>query len=145
MKVSGSLIALAIVFLLAAYLLPVGHGGDSGLRVDDQRELEIALKNIADRLNANLPVMVDDETRLDSAEVGDNRFKYNYTLVNYLSVDPEAEAITAELLPAVKWSACAEESMRVFFENSVSAVYHYYDTDGELIKSITIMPADCSC
>lgn len=143
MKPYGFIAAIMIVLLVSFYLTPFGHSGDRGSQARNDSEIDATLKSIAAQLNSNLPVMVDPMTRLDSAQAGDKRFHYNYTLVDYSADDPEAEAIVAELQPSVEWTTCNEDDMRVFFMHGVSTVYSYHGNDGDLIKSITITPADC--
>lgn len=105
--------------------------------------LDGALMRTADKLNKNLPIMVDSETRLDST-VGINRqFRYNYTLVNYAAEELDPAAIKNGMQPKLINNFCSNDDMKFFVENKVPLTYAYFGKNGKQITIITISADQC--
>lgn len=106
------------------------------------------LMNEAAAANPSLPVMVDEETRLDRINApGGRKFVYNYTLLNPCYNDGSA---TAEFINEVKniirsqivENIKIESAMSWLRQNNVIFVYKYFDTKKKQVFEIEITPAN---
>ncbi|MCL1934350.1 MAG: hypothetical protein FWF53_11135 [Candidatus Azobacteroides sp.] len=99
------------------------------------------LLETTDRINRNLPVMIDSETRLDNMITLDKKtFQYNYTLVNMEKGKVDTIAMKNKLEPliinGVKTSPDAEYQRK----NEMTLVHYYKDKNGNYLFSVIVTP-----
>jgi hypothetical protein len=100
------------------------------------------LKVTADQVNKSCPVMIDNEIRLDSAEVLPNKvFKYNYTLVNREKAGLNIDDIKQRMSPAIVDQVKASPQTKLFRDYNVTINYTYKDKDGVFLFTILVTPA----
>lgn len=105
--------------------------------------LDSALMQAASEINANLPMMVDSETRLDATVGMNKRFRYNYTLINYSANEIEPKAIVDAMQDKLINNVCTSKEMEVFVKNSIPVTYAYFGKNGKQITVITVSPSQC--
>ncbi|MFZ9659607.1 MAG: hypothetical protein ACO29X_03560 [Arcobacteraceae bacterium] len=111
----------------------------------DRKTIQSAafLNEVASGINQQLPMMLDQETRADSAIGLDKEIVYKYTLVNTNQNDFSPKDLINALKPSIKNSVCTTPSVKIFPENGVKMTYSYYSKDGKFIAEFTITPQDC--
>lgn len=103
------------------------------------------LVKIADKINKQLPMMVDKETRADKVEVGSGlRLNYFYTYPNYSSREIDPNWIQANLKPDVKKNICTKEKTKVLLQLGVTSGYVYRGNNGVEITRFEISKNDCN-
>ncbi|MFH0261398.1 DUF2569 domain-containing protein [Vibrio barjaei] len=101
------------------------------------------LIEIANKVNKTLPQMLDSETKLDSVSASGHELQYRYILVNYNSVDLDADLLTSNMRPNLVSSACSTEAILNFLNEDVLIKYSYFDKLGVHVTSIDIKKSDC--
>jgi hypothetical protein len=102
-----------------------------------------ALASVAKTINASSPVMLDQETRLDTAVAGPgSRLTYVYTLVNRAKKDLNISQVRQNLRSQTLANYKTHPSMRELRENNVELRYRYKDRRGEVLFEFSIAPKD---
>lgn len=102
---------------------------------------ENQLRDEANELNKSLPYMINNDIRLDSAEVKNwNILNYNYSLVNIISSDLDIENYKTEIHKSILDWLKKDKSMDSYFNNWISLWYNYYDKNNSFLFSIVINP-----
>jgi hypothetical protein len=100
--------------------------------------------DIVKSANANLPAMVDKQTRLDKVESGPGeQLTYLYTLPFHASSDVSGYWITSEVQPKVTRDVCDTPVLRRLLANGATLVYAYKGKDGVDINRFRIRDGDC--
>lgn len=106
--------------------------------------VEATLQQVATQINAQLPRMLDQETRMDEARSGPGKtLTYFYTLTSYDSREVDHQSALSAIEPGVRRRECNSSKMRVLFTSGVTAQFVYRGNDGGEITSFAISPADC--
>jgi hypothetical protein len=113
-------------------------------------EVAKAIKESSDELNATLPMMVDDLTRLDSSTTGENRtLNYYYTLVglNLDSVILVNDTATLNEFQNIMYQVLLEnvqitQDMAFYRENQATLNYQYYTSSNDFAFDVSIGPDD---
>jgi len=101
------------------------------------------LIKVANEINKNCPIMVDQVTRLDNTMAGPgNSIAYNYTLVNHEATELNIESIKEYITPILINMVKTSEEMKSFREIKVSLKYNYRDKSGVFLFSVLINPED---
>jgi hypothetical protein len=125
-------------------IIGVITGQAVGAVVADSQTIESGLRKMADKVNAQMPMVVDRDTQIDTITAGPGaRFTYNYTLVRMTSKEVDREDLMHFMRTNVKSSVCSSPNMQTFFRNKVTVGYSYRASDGVHIGKIDITPRDC--
>jgi hypothetical protein len=92
-------------------------------------------------MNATLPKMIDDVTRLDHVAAGPgNRFTYDYTLtaVDVTAIPPDR---LNEFKSTITENVCSR--LPEFRRNGTLVVYRYKSRNGDDIAEIQVPTVDC--
>ncbi len=93
----------------------------------------------AEEVNKDCPVMLDQETRLDSASVpSENTFMYNYTLVNWVKDSIDVNAFNDTMQPIILESVKTNREMQIYREHKTTMAYSYYDMNGSFLTEIAV-------
>ncbi|MDR0489586.1 MAG: hypothetical protein LBG99_09420 [Propionibacteriaceae bacterium] len=134
MKTAIRISALITVILVGALLGGCGADPDK------------TLQTVVDQFNETTPMMVDDQTRLDSAELLENRtMRMNYTLTSYASTDFDESMITAmeeAMKPQVLEQIRSNAGLAIFKDYSVTFEYAVRGSDDVELYVISITPED---
>ena len=119
-----------------------------GVPYDDSPPLsQVLMEEVAEEINKELPIFLDNETKLDRVDGFENRLRYNYTLVNISRADLVASGVDlqAELAAGLIDGVCDSAEMEMYVKNGATIEYVYFDQEGALIEEIVIdTPTDCS-
>lgn len=95
----------------------------------------------ASELNQSCPMMVDEETRLDNANVmGDDTFQYNYTLVNLEHSSVNISEMENFLEPMIVNLVRTNPDLEIYRENNITMAYNYKDRNGQFLLRILVTP-----
>lgn len=135
----GAVLAIAIAGAIGfgKYYL----SGSSGQSTEERLQAEMFAA--ADQINADAPIMIDEDTRLESASAADRRFRYNYTMVSYEADELDPEVFASHMWPQLKSAVCTQEEMAVFMDNRIPVIYAYYGKEGREIATLTVEHTDC--
>ena len=120
-------------------------GGQTSLKAQQQDSSFLKILNqIVNSTNKTLPMMVNEDTRWDSASmIPGQEMVYNYTLVNYSATDIDAQIFSHVVSQAAINEACKHPSLQILYQNGIALKYNYYSNDESLISHVKISPADC--
>ncbi len=109
----------------------------------DQRSLSVELTKTAAMLNKNGPVMLDEETRLDSVATFSSHIIYNNTMINYSVEQLDPNQFTTLLQDLVIKPLCGNKDLKAFKEYGVTMVYRYLDKSGNFISELSKDMSTC--
>lgn len=111
---------------------------------DIDAELFQQMKEAARQLNKNTPMMVDSNTRMDSATVGPGlRITYHYTFPAFSSRDLKPSLLRSNLQPTVRQNVCKNSDMKLSLEYGATYRYSYSGNDGAHIYTFELNGNDC--
>lgn len=144
-KILGTVALVLLAVSAAGIGKLVGKTATKNL-FDGKRETEMrsTLMKAASKINENLPMMVDSETRLDATIGMNKQFRYNYTLMNYTAEDIDIPAFNEAMKPSLVNKVCTTEEMVEFMNYGVSVTYAYHGKNGKKFTAITIKPEFCN-
>ena len=99
------------------------------------------LQNVADQLNKQTPMMVDEETRLDKVSAGSKRLTYYYTMINYSANDLDLNKFTDIQRDTLKKASCGP--LKIFLTNNINVSYIYKGKQGKQLAEIILRASDC--
>ena len=102
------------------------------------------LKAIAIEANKNLPVMVDQLTRLDSVVAHEGILEKRYSLVSTRLSDVNVGEFTAKISPILISESCRNKQSLNLYASGISESLTYSDMEGQKISTITINKKSCS-
>ena len=110
-------------------------------REQDQASFDQKLHEACLTINRQLPVMVDDDTRLDSMSSFPSRvLRYHYTLLASEEGELDPKALQNFLQPKIIQNIRTSPDMRLYKEEKVTFHYCYKDREGRLVLQLTIAP-----
>jgi hypothetical protein len=150
--VMGSI--LMLVFTGFGIFLPVGqddasipHSVFPGSDITQQEVVEVVLEGMqrgVKQTNSTCPIMLDNETRLDSSAVGPElRAVYYHTFVNYLASELDPELIKTNLRYDVMFKACKSSDMIETMLYGAVYEYVYHGKAGIEIARFEVNRSDC--
>jgi len=99
-------------------------------------------KQLLQELNAQLPMMIDEVTRLNKTDLTADGFIYYYQFPTLTAADISASAWQEQTQNITK-GLCGNAKTRPLLDDNVSYTYHYADKNGQNIFSLTVHKADC--
>ncbi len=110
----------------------------------ESEDISAILVQTADMMNANLPMMIDQDTQWDSSVAGPGKtLTYNYTLLNYSSTEIDTEQFSSNIHEALVGTVCTVPVTKILPENGVLLNFNYYDSEHKLITKVQVPPSDC--
>ena len=147
---------LLTVLGFIAILIAASIGGQIGKEVGktafsskpSPQEVEAKLvegfTTAANQYNQRLPMMVDQDTRLDKATVGPGpRAVYHHTFPKYTSRDIDASWLQTNLRPEIMRKVCASADMKKSLQYGGIYAYAYSGSYGVEITRFEINRNDC--
>ena len=115
-----------------------GMIGSQIVRTLNQQDFDTVLMEISNEINKNLPMMIDENTRVDSTLGGPgNKITHFYTLVNHSAQDIDIETLKPTLKKQLINNYKSSSGMKDLRENDVELQYIYRDNQAvELMKFI---------
>ncbi len=111
------------------------------------KTVQEALVEMANTINKQLPMMVDNETQWDTTVTFNRKVIYLYTLIKYSSNDlskSQLNSIKADQSKILINSYCTLPKMAVFKKNKVDMDYTYRGKNGKHLITIPINYKDCN-
>ena len=157
-RISASRYAVSKCYQDDSYYMIVIKGGDGKLQIMEERtesiphsncegktktNLALTLQNSTAIINKQLPLMVDEETRLDRTSSEGTLLIYHYVLVNYSSTDLDTEAFEEGLNSLVTQRACLDQSTRQILDQGGSLSYRYNANDNIQVLVIDVDKSSC--
>ena len=136
-----------LLSVLAVTVLVIDEGGDVRRPMADTLfNTDEMLRQVAFETNQALPVMVDENTRLDRSWAKDDTFTYEYTLVNHQASQLDVGYFRNIMRLRLLSDVCAgDESLQLFDWLDATLQFAYYDQGKQYIASIAINKLqDCS-
>jgi len=94
---------------------------------------------MAKQANATCPMMIDDQTRLESVvPVPGNKLQYNYTLVNLDKSQVPADKLKEALLPGIIENIKTNPALKMFKENGTTMIHSFNDKNGEQLLYLVV-------
>lgn len=109
-----------------------------------QEVTEADIKAVVVELNKGLPLMIDEDIRVDRIEAGYGEAVYFYTFVNDTYDQIDWKIATELMLETAANYYCNSPVLVPFRENGVSMLYIYYDKNGDLVGTIKIPNTICT-
>ena len=123
------------VILGCGILLTIGN------LLNTESDLDRAVREI----NANVPKMVDEATRLDSASAGPRRrLTYNLTLISMKAQAIDRVAWKQNVVPTIRTNMAQTKGMHTLLAAGVTVASRYSSSDGVLIDEIVMKPEELS-
>ena len=92
-------------------------------------------------INNSCPIMIDEDTRLDSANVSpDDTIRYHYTMVKILKDSINIPRLESNLGTILKDSYKKNPELESYRKHQVTMVYIYCDKAGDFVTKITLSP-----
>lgn len=106
-----------------------------------KKSYDKALHEAAAEVNKSCPVVLDQETRLDSAVVlPENIFQYNYTLIHKSKDLLNSDTVKKYLEPGIVSAVKTSPALKKFRDNKTTLAYHYSDSTGASLAEIRVTP-----
>ena len=117
--------------------------GNSAVSKAEQSAYENILIENSKKLNKNLPVMVDADTRLDATLVIGMQFHFKYTMINAAVKDIDVVVFRKKMEENLIRTQRADKGAVTLLKAGVEYVYNYGDKNGDLIASIRLNKKIC--
>lgn len=144
-KTVKQVISVAIIVIAAA--VGSAFGGEVYQYLSNLSSGDISdkiLSEEADKMNRNLPMMVDSQTQLSNVHGAKNTFHYNYTLINVSTENIDKAIFDSQLTDRIRNNYCTNPDMKAFRQHGVTLQYNYSDKDGKFVTEISVHPDECS-
>lgn len=102
---------------------------------------EYSLREEVSAINAQLPTIIDDVTRLDRVSVNGLEVTYHYTLVDAPAAEYDSEVLRSEIMAGLITDTC--EGFRQYLQAEVQYTYEYRGNDGNLVSAIKVGRQNC--
>jgi hypothetical protein len=140
LKSFGSAIYVVLVIIVIVVIRLYFRGGSDGPSRQDFRS---SIEQHAEEANAQLPAMVDEETRLDSVEFQGGMVFYNHSLVNLNAGDIDRQHFKNAMETLISEAACLQSPQKDMIANDYPVVYAYHDASGTRFATITVDQEIC--
>jgi len=148
MKTITKILAIIAVLLSIAFAKSIAQiVGKSNFNNYNKDNSEIVIEKLlidtSKKINAKVPIMVDESTRLDTTISAGNHLISKYTIVNLSEKKLNKSSLEQEMKKMLVKNQCGNEKMFNLLKMGVEYDYMYEDKDGNLIFSINIAKKDC--
>jgi|LakMenEpi03May11_1017334.scaffolds.fasta_scaffold07310_1 hypothetical protein len=126
--------------IAGAALLPIAAWAAEGKAVSAHEQILI---DNSKKLNKNLPLMVDADTRLDATLAIGIQFYFKYTMVNTAVKDIDVAVFRKKMEENLIRTQRADKGAVTLLKAGVEYVYSYADKDGILIASLRLNKKTC--
>lgn len=131
---------LVIVFLVLVFLAQL-----AGSTLEQQSDLRSQLAEVARAQNESTPLMVDDSTRLEKVNLGqDLSIVYLFTLTEFNANEVSVNELHEFIRPLVLQRICVDADLKSNLELGVTYIYRYNGRDGGLVGEFEVAENDCS-
>jgi hypothetical protein len=108
-----------------------------------QTDYTEVLMQVANKINANLPMTINSDTQLVSTVGFNDSFTYKYKLIGYDLLAMDVEQFKQAMSPKLKNSVCTSETMSEFRKLKIVVIYSYMDMNHMEIAEFPVDTKDC--
>lgn len=113
-------------------------------QLSEPQSIEEGFKEAEVFINAQAPIKIDDQTRLEKALAGPgDLMTYFYTLTTVTVADVDPESLLENIKPKLLSSLCNNAEMQPVLQAGAKLVYRYSDKNNEDVGRIEVVAADC--
>ena len=106
-----------------------------------KKDVGSQLENIALELNKQLPMRIDEYTRLDStATHGKTSFIYYYALFDLERSEVNLDTVNKYIRPRIIEDVKNSPELQYFRDNKITLEYQYFDKVGVFVMEILVTP-----
>lgn len=141
---------MAVIGILLAIVFAKGIGKMVGKSAVDnynqnkiEGEIENTLLKASKQINAQLPTMVDNETRADTTMSVGTHMIYKFTMINLSEKDIDKKSFTNDIKTMLVKNQCGHEETIKALKLGVQYDYMYQDRNGNLIATVNVNKGDC--
>ncbi len=127
--------------LLSLLVIRGVFGGISNLSGENVQE---TIDKEVNKMNAELPMMVDKDIRLDKVSGENEEIHYNATLVNLNKGDLDIQEFNKGVKLNLMKALCEGEDSETFRDIGIPLNYIFSGKDGNHISAIKIEPSQCT-
>jgi hypothetical protein len=138
MKTLGKIVGVIGLLIIIAF---TGAIGENNGKLD--AAIEEKLLETTKQINSQLPIMTDQETRLDTVMCFGKQMHYKYTMINASENELDKEAFLKNIKISLIKNHCRNENPVQMLKMGVTYYYNYFDKNGVLIGAINISKQDC--
>ena len=129
-KIIGIIVGI-VAFVLSYY----------GVQQLFKTDLESDLENTASEFNKQMPIQIDQSSRLDSVSAkGKTNFIYYYTLMNAEKLEVNLDTVNKYIRHNIIKNVKDSPELKIFRDNNITFDYKYYDRNGSFAMEISVTP-----
>ena len=102
-----------------------------------------AVRALAEEVNKQTPMMVDQQTEFFEAVASDSQLQYHYRLVNYAGSEINTEHFKDNMRKQLRETTCNNKDLKPLLTLGASVSYHYFDKDKQAVADFAVTPDDC--
>jgi hypothetical protein len=108
---------------------------------DKHSDFNSELKKTSDQINQMTPIEADEEIRLDSTKApGSNTLEYFLTCKHIVKDNFNVDSFKTAKIPEIIDGFRSHPNFKVFRENEVTIVSHYFDSQKQFMAKIVVGP-----
>ena len=96
-----------------------------------------------DRINQRLPLMLDNDTRLDHIDMKDMNIYQNYTLVNLSTDQIDKDQFISIMSKEIKDGQCQDQARHNLMKDGMTFIFSYRDKAHQKVAEIPVVVSDC--
>jgi len=109
-----------------------------------QASIEAALRTMVNEANRGMPMLLDQDTRMDSMVAGPGALlTYMYTITTLRAAENDRQILERHIHGPIKLGVCSAPDLQEFFKYGVTLRYFYRGSDGGYVAQGDITPKDC--
>ncbi|MBF0229503.1 MAG: hypothetical protein HQK63_07925 [Desulfamplus sp.] len=138
MKTLGKIVGVIGLLTIIAFTGAIGENkGKFDVAIEEE------LIETTKQIKSQLPIMVDQETRLDTLMCLEKQMHYKYTMINASENELDKEAFLNNIKKSLIKNHCSNENPIKMLKMGVTYYYNYFDKNGVLIGTINIRKQNC--
>jgi len=106
-------------------------------------DLTNVLDSAAEQINAQLPSMLDEVSRLESASVDGTALVYLIEIIDLASSEIDADELRETLRPGILQHSCGPPNPQPIIQQGGTFTYQYEGNDQVTIAKISVSLDDC--
>lgn len=135
-------IALATVFL-AGPTTALDKNGNFESKAEQDAYIAETLKKMAREMNSQMPIQLDEETRVMSVIALQKTITFNYRLTNYSAAQVQPKRIEQVARENLNLIVCKSKATRDLIDMGVRYVYLYSGNDGKFVTRVVVDRYSC--
>lgn len=132
------------IFVVFALVVISGLGWTGYMKYAVAHRYPLAsLQEIAAGTNKDLPIAVDEQTRLDKVVASEGQLEQRFTLINVQKSDDLIAQLNAKVYPLLKTKSCSNQLSKNLYASGVTEAFSYSDMNGQHLATFKVGQNDC--